>query len=132
LDATYQFAWQRAPKLPDATFSEAQRYIASWETRRGNPTGANQHAAKEELSESVNSSRTVRVEENKIGRGKQQMLDGLARRRRDLLVEVNAGKRPTYLAAKEAGIVKVMAAPELVWHWPRRWPPGQPTITSPA
>jgi len=86
---------------------EGAARLEAKETKRGNPTGNNQHQRKEEIGNfPVSTSQVVRAESNGISDRTQRKLDRLAKERPDLLERVKAGELKINRAAIEAGIVK--------------------------
>jgi hypothetical protein len=83
-----------------------RRFEANAKTKRGNPTGSNQHQQKEESDKLSNSRQRDRAKANGVGIVTQRYLDRLKRDHEDLFERVNSGELKPYTAARLAGIVK--------------------------
>jgi hypothetical protein len=72
----------------------------------GNPTGANQHQAKEEIDKLSNSSQSQRARENGVGHVTQKKIDRLARDFPEYHAKVRAGELSVHGACVAAGIAQ--------------------------
>jgi hypothetical protein len=123
LEETYHFVRDHAPELMEKTLPKATRELqararersrqAAQETTggvlpRGNPTGNNQHDARDEETGNLpvsSESQPARAARNGIGERTQRKLDRLARDHPELHERVKAGDLTPHRASVLAGIV---------------------------